>query len=177
MVLETDRLPELTHKCNDDYIAKIDWTKLSAEEVLSYYGRTDELLSKVQLPMEAIVCKANCNNTNHCNDLCIMYNSIISALTEASRPLLPHPRRSNNIKPGWNMYVAGHLDEAKAAHRAWAMAGRPRHGPVLEHKRATNARYKQAVRFIGKHEQAMRADSMAGKLLCMPLASGKRSKM
>ena len=166
MMLETDRLPELTHGCNDDYMAKIDWAKLSAEEVLSYYGRTDALLSQVQLPMEAIVCNSNCNDTNHCNVLCDMYNSIIRALRGASRPLLPHPRRSNNIKPGWNMYVAGHLDEAKAAHRAWAMAGRPRHGSVQEHKRATNARYKQAVRFIGKHEQAMRADSMAGKLLC-----------
>ena len=115
--------------------------------------------------MNAIVCHVNCNDTNHCNDLCIMYNSIVTALSEASRPLLSQPRRPNNIKPGWNRYVAGHLDEAKAAHRAWVIAGRPRQGPALEHKKSTNARYKQAVRFIGKHEQTMRADLMAEKLL------------
>ena len=144
---------------------KIDWAKLSAEEVLSYTGRTDVLLSKVLLPVNAIVCHVNCKDTNHCNDLCIMYNSIVTALSEASRPLLSQPRRPNNIKPGWNRYVAGHLDEAKAAHRAWVIAGRPRQGPALEHKKLTNARYKQAVRFIGKHEQTMRADLMAEKLL------------
>ena len=53
--------------------------------------------------------------------------------------------------------------EAKAAHKAWVTAGRPRQGPVLEHKKVTNTLYKYAARFVGKHEQALRA--MAGKLL------------
>ncbi|XP_034077513.1 carcinoembryonic antigen-related cell adhesion molecule 5-like [Gymnodraco acuticeps] len=52
------------------------------------------------------------------------------------------------------------------------MAGRPRQGSVFEYKKLTNARYKYAIRFICKNEQAMRADSMAKKLLT-PVSSVK----
>ena len=47
MTLEIDRLPELTNECNSEYVAKIDWAKLSSDEVLSYCGRTDDMLSKI----------------------------------------------------------------------------------------------------------------------------------
>ena len=51
--------------------------------------------------------------------------------------------------------------------KAWVLeAGRPRQGPVLDCIKLTNARYKYAVRYVSKHEQVMRADSMAEKLLC-----------
>lgn len=45
------------------------------------------------------------------------------------------------------------------------LAGRPRQGPLFEHKKHANALYKYAVRFICKNEQAMRADSMAKKVI------------
>lgn len=131
-----------------------------------YCGRTDVLLREVQLPMDAILCSnINCDDDTHCNDLCEMYNSIVSAIYEASRPLHTHPRKVKNTKPGWTKYVAAHQEAAKTAHRAWVIAGRPRQGPELEHKKLTNARYKYAVRFVGKHEQALRAHSMAENLL------------
>ncbi len=44
------------------------------------------------------------------------------------------------------------------------LAGKPRHGPVCEHKVRSNARFKYAVRFIKKNEQTMRANTMARKL-------------
>lgn len=94
MTLETDRLPELTNESNNDFVAKIDWTRLSPEEVLSYCGRTDTFLNKVHIPTDAIVCHVKCKHAKHCNDLCVMYSSIVSALSEASRPLLSNPRRS-----------------------------------------------------------------------------------
>ena len=89
----------------------------------------------------------------------------MSAIHEASRHLHTHPRKVKNTKPGWNKYVADHQEAAKAAHRTWIIAGRPRQGPDLEHKKLANARYKYAVRFIAKHEQAVRAHSMAENLL------------
>ena len=57
------------------------------------------------------------------------------------------------------------LATRKKARRPIGPAGKPRQGPDLIYKKLTHARYKQAVRFVGKHEQTMRADSMAGKLL------------
>lgn len=55
--------------------------------------------------------------------------------------------------------------EAKSAFRAWIQAGRSREGPVLDLKKITTAKYKYAVRYINKHEQGMRGDSMAENLL------------
>ena len=46
------------------------------------------------------------------------------------------------------------------------MAGKPRQGPELGHKKLANVRFKYAVRFIAKNEQAMKADSMASKIMC-----------
>ena len=45
------------------------------------------------------------------------------------------------------------------------MAGKPRQGPELEHKKLANAGFKYAVRFISKNEQVMRADSMANNFM------------
>ena len=73
--------------------------------------------------------------------------------------------KTHNIRPGWNKYVAEYRAEACEATKSWTMAGRPRQGSVFEYKKLTNARYKYAIRFICKNEQAMRADSMAKKLL------------
>lgn len=60
--------------------------------------------------------------------------------------------------------MAGYHTEAQEATKSWAIAGRPRQGPVFEHKKLTNAKYNYAIRFIYKNEQAMRA-SMARKLI------------
>lgn len=94
-----------------------------------------------------------------------MYNGIVRAIDGASRLLHTHPRKVKNINPGWNKYVVDHHEATKMAHRSWVIAGKPRQGPELEHKKFTRARYKYAVRFVGKHEEALRAHSMAGNLI------------
>ena len=55
--------------------------------------------------------------------------------------------------------------EALEATKSWAMAGKPRRGPVFECKKSTNTKYKYAICFISKNEQSLRADSMAKKPL------------
>lgn len=165
MSLDIDSLPEIAHEVNSACKAKMDWAKLTKEDVLSYYGNTDDLLSDVYLPIGAIICAdVNCNESSHCKDLCAMYDCIVGAVYEASRPYFTHSK-THNIKPGWNKYVAAHHTEAKEAFRAWVLDGRPRQGPVLDHKKITNARFKYAVRYVCKHEQGIRADLMADKLL------------
>ena len=72
-------------------------------------------------------------------------------------------KKTHNIRPGWNKYGAEYRAEACEATKSWAMAGRQ--GSVFEYKKLTNARYKYAIRFTCKNEQAMMADSMAKKLL------------
>jgi hypothetical protein len=123
-------------------------------------------MSKLQLPMTAIWCTdMNCGDTSHRNGLCDMYNDILKALIEASGSLFTQTRKTRNIKPGWNNFVANHHTEANMAYKAWVLAGRPRQGPELEHKKKMNAKYKYALRYITKHEQALSASSMADYLL------------
>ena len=166
MVLDTISLPEMASEGSADPTVKIDWAKLKWEDKLRYTGRTDSHLGEIQMPKEAIRCSnVNCKNTTHCKDLCDMYDSIVRALHEAGRPIQTRSRKAHTVKPGWKEFVSEHHEEAKLAHKAWIIAGRPRQGPDLEHKRRTSARYKYAVRFVSRHEQALRANSMAEKLM------------
>ena len=145
MVLNVDNVPKVV-KHEDD--VKIDWDKLSNDVVLKYCFRSDELLNKVYLPMNAMCCtNVNCDDSFHGARLCDMYNNIVRAPLEASRCLFTHPRKAKNIKPGWNTFVASPHAEADAAHRAWVIAGRPRQGPDLDYKKKMNAKYKYALRY------------------------------
>lgn len=127
---------------------------------------TDKSLGNIQLSLDAIFCKdINCEDEKHRRDICSMYSDIVHSLYEGSKPYYKHKNKNHNNKPGWKEYVSGYHTEARKATKSWAIAGRPRQGPVFEYKKLTNARYKYAIRFICKNEQAMRADSMAKKLI------------
>ena len=166
LVLDVDKLPELSLKPKTGCKTKLDWSKLSDKDVLSYFGRTNVLFNNIHLPYEAISCSnVNCKTNTHSKDLCTLYDCIVGALYEASRSLYKSAAVKNKVMPGWNKHVAAHSAEAKQAHKAWVLAGRPRQGPVLDHKKSSNAKYKQAVRYIRNHENIMKADSMADKLI------------
>ena len=48
---------------------------------------------------------------------------------------------------------------------AWKEAGKPRHGPVFEAHRESKARSKGAIRFIKRHENALRREALGRKLV------------
>ena len=166
MMLDISSLPELSSEGDGACHSKIDWAKLKWEDKIRYSGRTDKLLGEIPTPIEAIRCSDNnCEHAAHRRDLCDMYDSIVRALHEASKPIQTRSRKAHIAKPGWTEYVSGHQTEAKLAHKAWILAGRPRQGPELDNKKLTHARYKYAVRSVVRHEQALRANSMAEKLM------------
>lgn len=88
----------------------------------------------------------------------------MSCLINSGKSLCNNKCKQQNVRPGWNDHVADLHVEAKNAFKAWVIAGRPRHGPECERKKLGNARFKYALRFIKRHELAMRANSMAKKL-------------
>lgn len=57
---------------------------------------------------------------------------------------------------------------------AWVLAGWPRQGTVLDHKKLTNAKYKYAVHYLCKNEQVLRADYGGKTSVVMSKVSGKR---
>ena len=54
LVLDVDRLPEMTKEANSAVKTKLDWSKLSNNDILSYFGRTNELFNVLLLPYDAI---------------------------------------------------------------------------------------------------------------------------
>ena len=166
MTLEVESLPELSHEVNSGCSAYLDWSKLTNDD-LSSYMKTDVALSNICTPRDAIMCSdVGCKDISHSKSLCDMYDCIVEALYESSKSWCRYTGKRNNNKPGWNKCVAAHHTAAKVYFLAWVQAGRPRNGPVLEYRKINNARYKYAIRYIDKHEQTMRADALADKLLC-----------
>lgn len=167
MVVRLECIPATAKSANtrSSGSCKLDWASLSCDDLDSYCNYSDQLLSNVYIPIEALSCKDyNCTNNNHKSCISAMYTDIISCLLEASKPHLKAAKRGQ-VRPGWNTYVAEFYAEAREATKSWAMAGKPRQGPIFEYKKSTNAKYKYAVRFINRNEECMRADSMARKLV------------
>ncbi len=48
MILDADSLTEMTYEVNGTCKAKLEWANLTNEDVLSYSGKPDVLLSDVQ---------------------------------------------------------------------------------------------------------------------------------
>lgn len=151
MVIRSEYIPS-TIKCeNNSNHVFLDWSSLTCEEMSLYYEHTDQLLNNIYLPREALMCKnGNYTNSKHIIDISAMYTAIVSALLEASKSLLKHKKGGKTL-PGWNAYVAEFYAEAREATRSWAMAGKPRQGPIFEYKKSTNAKCKYAIRFISKN--------------------------
>jgi len=59
--------------------AKLDWAKLTNEDVL-LYGKTDVLLSSVYLPKSAMCSNVNRFDTAHREACCAMYDCIVGAM-------------------------------------------------------------------------------------------------
>ncbi len=92
----------------------------------------------------------NCKDVNHQRDIFSLYNDIVNVLHGCSKPFFKSKGIMNKTRLAWSKYVAKYQTEAQEAYTLWVMAGRPRQGPELEHKKSTNARYKYVIRFICK---------------------------
>ena len=93
-----------------------------------------------------------------------MYEAIVQSLKNSSRSLYKHRTKVFNAKPGWKDQVEELHAEARNAFKEWAESGKSRHGPLFENKKCTNARFKNALRYIKRNENMMRSDSLARKL-------------
>ena len=161
MMLNVDNVPLLADNGNTVNPGKLDWAKLSKEDIDRYAAQTDSLIHNIELPRDALMClNMNCTDPQHVADLCNMYDNITSALIASSEPFC-RPKKVFKIKPGWNEYVAEHHSAAREAFKCWSEAGRPRQGDVFEIKKQTNARFKYAVRHIKNNENTIRADGLA----------------
>ena len=84
--------------------SSIQWHAAKDSDKLQYMIKSEELASKIILPVDALTCK-NPHCTVHCGDINCFYESIISVLSAShSIPTSVNSTRYN-IVPGWNEYV------------------------------------------------------------------------
>ena len=94
-----------------------NWNNISFDYKYCYFLGSGELLSNINLPIDAIPCKnIKCSNINHFNDIDIFNNNIIESLITAACNAIPvgdnfstgiRKNASSNysIIPGWNSLV------------------------------------------------------------------------
>ena len=166
--LNLNRIPEISSDCNTTNIGKLDWTKLSNENITEYQSKTQELLDRIELPRDAITCRnVNCADDTHKHALTAMYDRIVGALYTSGESMTQRNNRRGNGRPGrpgWNEHVEAFHQVAIEANALWVAAGKPRNGDVFRYKWSSRLRFKYALRYIKDNENAMRADSLARKM-------------
>ena len=164
VLLKVDSIPKVSSETND-VLPKLNWESLKDTELTKYYNRTGELLSKVELPVEALSCNnLNCKSNEHKQKLSTFYKDTCNTLTKASSDL--YNKRANNYvqRPGWTDYVSELYDYSKICRQMWLDENHPRQGITHENYIKSRSRFKYALKYIKKNEDKLRRESMAKNL-------------
>jgi exonuclease III len=146
----------------------IKWECLNKAQISSYTKLTGERFSKVKLPHELFACKnPHCNDSNHINDINVLYKNIVDVLSESSLILNTTKSKSKcyNV-PGWNELCKQAHCEAREAFLLWRVNGSQKHGPIFQIMNRTRAVFKSLFRKCNKDKQQYMSDMLAKKYLC-----------
>ena len=163
-------MPAVNLVNNECTSSRLKWGELSVKQRSNYSAASHELLSKINIP-NAIHCSdINCTDAEHINAITNMYGEIIGCLRHASDSIFnPNNNSDRNSacinKPGWADYVADLYDDSKTIGKLWCNAGKPRQGQIYNMYRNAKSRCKYAIRFIKRHENTLRRESLAKKLV------------
>ena len=141
------------------------WNIARDDDKLKYSHRTNNLLSNIELPIEALLCR-NANCISLLNTIDCFYTRIINSLKSAESDCIPSTpgAPSSHIVPGWNDYVKEFHAAARNAFWWWNLNKRPRHGIIYHNMRTTRSQFKYALRSAKKAEETARADALAEDL-------------
>ena len=86
---------------------RLDWSRLSKSDIDSYTLLTDDILSKVHIPVVAISCKnIDCTDPYHVIEVNTFYENVISAIVSANTEAFAKVRDGRRSKaynrPGWS---------------------------------------------------------------------------
>uniref|UniRef100_A0A8C6PWR0 Reverse transcriptase domain-containing protein n=1 Tax=Nothobranchius furzeri TaxID=105023 RepID=A0A8C6PWR0_NOTFU len=165
LVVNCESLPVLLQHQSPSHTEKLTWAKVSVEDIRKYYLLSDCSLRSVSVHKETLQCRdVNCEHMEHRLHLCTLYQNIVDSLIIASEFLCQKGATKFKPLPGWSEHAYALHAESRAAYKVWAAAGKPKSGSILESKKAANVKFKNAVRYIKRNEQTMRANSLANKL-------------
>ena len=143
------------------------WHLAKPYNIESYRVKSDDLLNKLVIPTHLLHCSdVNCNDSNHCNDINLLYNNIVSNLCRAAETTIPHSNEKKHFNvPGWNDFVKAAHDEARWAFKLWVSVSKPKQGHIFRKMQATRAHFKYALRWCRNNERIAQADALATDLI------------
>ena len=148
--IKVDNIPKVSNETND-VLPKINWENVKDSEIQRYYNNSDEMLSNIELPEEALSCKnLHCKNIEHRKDLSKLQNDINNSLTKSSKHLYSNNTKNYTQRPGWTDYVSELYDYSKTCRQIWLNENLPRQGIIHENYIRARARFKYAVKYIKK---------------------------
>lgn len=103
-----------------------------------------------------------CKNVQHATELYPLFEKVVESLIVSSRSL--DKAKQFQSKSGWNEYAKEFHVETRRAFKPWAESGKPKHGPRFDYKEQANAHFKNALRFIKRHKNIFKCESLARKL-------------
>ena len=162
--IKVDHIPKVCSETNN-VLPKINWCIAKDCETQKYYDNTDEMLSYIGLPLNALRCNnPNCNNIEHNKNLSNFHENIINSLKKSSNHLHSNGSKNYIQRPGWTDYVSDLYDYSKTCRQIWLNGNQPRQGIIHENYIRARARFKYAVKYIKKNEDKLRKESMAKNL-------------
>ena len=143
----------------------VPWATASMEQIELYKSCLDANLAAVEIPSDALTC-ADVFCRAHNSQVQEYFSAILDACKAAAERSIGFKRsRRAKTLPGWNEFVKPYQEKAILWHAIWKSSGRPREGTIASIRRRTRAKYRYAIRYIKKNEDACRARSMADALL------------
>ena len=143
----------------------VPWATASTDQIEMYKSCLDANLADIEVPYDALTCP-DFFCSDHSSQVQEYFIAILDACKVAAERSVGLKRRGRaKVLPGWNEFVKPFQEKAILWHAIWKSSGRPREGTIAAIRRMTRAKYRYAVRFIKKNEDACRARSMADALL------------
>ena len=162
MSIKVESLPKCSQSTNG-FSEKINWDSADEPVVRKYLNNTDKLLSKINIPVEAICCSnLRCQESAHRDRSLQFYQDIINNLSESSNHMLKGCKNYKN-KPGWSDYVADLYKYTREIRQMWLESGASRQGPLFNELTRSKARFKYAKRYIDRNEDLLCKESLAKK--------------
>ena len=156
-----------------EYARRIAWHKADVSHCTNYRNKLKLSLENIDMKNDVLKCR-DVTCTDHVDDLCAMYHSLLDSCLSAAEECIPKSGVSTNQRkgysynrgnvPGWNKDIDDLKKESLMWHHTWKNCGRPHDGHVAEMHRISRARYHKAVRQVLRNADVTRMERMAQAL-------------
>ena len=166
MEFNVSSLPSL--ELSNNFESKnVDWSNVTNDDIALYKDATDYYLDELNIASGVRCTNTSCDVSTHVHDIFALYDKLVHCLVRAGKETLSGRTVDGKrfTKPGWNDHVKELYEIWRENFIAWKEAGKPRQGPLFEAHKESKASSKRAIRYIKRHENELRREALARKLV------------